>query len=282
MPSPRLALATLLATLLAPGAHAYAYDIDDAWNGAASYWGHDRSRYADIIGSRTDGASEFEIQGADLGRTSEAGRTWLAVTLYTQFAGRADERMFASLTVGQRGIGYGDLFLASAWTPEASQPHYAADNARNGTHWAYAFVLDDRWDADGGAGALYTLAPADPVSGHHNPGALLSQDFMTGGVYRKGQPVAARPAGPALSLGEWAVADREYLRFEIDVTGTLLASSEAIALHWGMTCANDVIQGVKALPLPPVEVSGVPEPGTAALLALGLGAIARARRRRAH
>ena len=46
----------------------------------------------------------------------------------------------------------------------------------------------------------------------------------------------------------------------IDLTGTDLLLGDEIALHWGFTCANDVIEGVYA----------VPEPGILALLSIGL------------
>jgi hypothetical protein len=50
------------------------------------------------------------------------------------------------------------------------------------------------------------------------------------------------------------------INFLIDLTGTDLAYSNTIALHWGMTCANDTIEGEYT----------VPEPAILSLLALGL------------
>ena len=52
----------------------------------------------------------------------------------------------------------------------------------------------------------------------------------------------------------------DYIRFEIDLSDTGLANSSNLALHWGMTCGNDTIEG---------EYS-VPEPAILGLLTLGL------------
>ena len=49
------------------------------------------------------------------------------------------------------------------------------------------------------------------------------------------------------------------MNFLIDLTGTDLLLSDEIALHWGFTCANDVIEGAYS----------VPEPGIMNLLGIG-------------
>jgi hypothetical protein len=46
----------------------------------------------------------------------------------------------------------------------------------------------------------------------------------------------------------------------IDLSGTDLLLGNEIALHWGFTCANDVIEGSYF----------VPEPGVLGLLGIGL------------
>ena len=58
------------------------------------------------------------------------------------------------------------------------------------------------------------------------------------------------------------------LLFEMDIAGTALAGSSTLALHWGPTCANDVLEGA------------VPEPSTLALFTLGLAGLASRNRQR--
>ena len=66
-----------------------------------------------------------------------------------------------------------------------------------------------------------------------------------------------------------SVDSDDYIQFEIDLSGTGLANSANIALHWGMTCGNDTIEG---------EYS-VPEPAILGLLAIGLIGIGVSKRR---
>jgi hypothetical protein len=74
--------------------------------------------------------------------------------------------------------------------------------------------------------------------------------------------------------GSWTVTANKELKFTI----TLASSSDllkygSLAMHWGETCQNDVIEG---------QVSLVPVPGALPLTGLGLVMLGLARRRRSR
>ena len=204
----------------------------------------------------------------------------LKVSINTNFAGKGDDGYFdgtsglgTDLTRGL-GIGYGDLFLSGAWNPDpdgtGTAPEYKTDNHSNGTIWTYGFSLGDRWmnEADAGAGTLYSLD-----SGNNNADALLTEDFLTGGTFRNGQEVAVDTVNGdvdavAGNTSSWDITAGS-INFYIDLAGTDLLYSDTFALHWGMTCGNDTIEG---------EYS-VPEPAILGLLAIGLIGIGVSKRR---
>ena len=62
----------------------------------------------------------------------------------------------------------------------------------------------------------------------------------------------------AMTTGTWSV-NNGFLHFEMDLSGTNLLGGD-LAMHWGPTCANDVIEGVVP----------VPEPGSLILMATGI------------
>jgi hypothetical protein len=71
--------------------------------------------------------------------------------------------------------------------------------------------------------------------------------------------------------GTWSVLENQELRFTLNIGSTDLINFSSFAMHWGETCQNDVIEGVTRV---------VPAPGTAWLMAPGLGALLLLRRRR--
>lgn len=226
-----------------------------------AYWGSDGHGYGDVIGG-----SMYDISGAKITRVGSV----LTVTVNTAFAGHAGSDTFAAA----KGIGYGDVFLGDTWNPAGTAAdHYTTDNSSNSTIWDYGFNLLDRWSNTGGTFKLYKL------NGGTNAANILNSDSYitcTGCTYRNGQEVGVKTSSSTVAdtgkTGTWTILKDQSLQFTINVSGTDLANFSSIAMHWGETCQNDVVEGIVRL---------TPAPGTMPLLALGLGALVW-RRRRQH
>lgn len=229
---------------------ANAYIIGD------NYVGADDKGAGDVIGN----PAKYDI--FDMNVSMLAGNI-LSVSINTNFT--AYNGTNPSQTQDNLGIRFGDLFLSSAWTPYGT-PNYVLDDASNGTVWTHGFSLDNGL-AQSGAGTLFTLN-----AGNNAANALLSDDVMdVGSSFRAGQEVAVDLASDitAVGAGTWGVAGSN-LNFLIDLTGTSLEGSKSIALHWTMSCANDVIEGEY----------NVPEPALLGLLAMGLIGIGVSKRKK--
>jgi len=229
-----------------------------------NYIGANHHGYGDVIGS----TSNFQINFMDV----EINGSMLTVSINTTFAGKGDNGLFSGSTFGHTGIGYGDLFLSNAWTPNGS-PNYEADDASNGTVWSHGFSLDNRFmnELENGTGTLYSLGSAD-----NHTDIKMSDDFLSAGYFRNGQEVAVDRSSLGVSAlansGSWDITDNT-VDFEIDLAGTGLLSGSELALRWEFTCANDVIEGA-------VDVSSVPVPAAVWLFGSGLiGLVAVARRK---
>ena len=86
-------------------------------------------------------------------------------------------------------------------------------------------------DATGGTGTLYQLNGAT-----NDSNALLSQDFLTGGIFSNYQQVTVNTTGQTdVGSGSWGIIDGSSINFTSDLGGTALLSSDEIALHWGLT-----------------------------------------------
>ena len=249
--------ATALA--LFAGASAQAGIINDT--GASAYWGGDTHGYGDVIGNST-----FDVHSATITRVGDE----LKIGISTNFAGYAG--IATSLAPG--GVAYGDLFLAQSWTPFGSDANYASSNASNGTVWSYGFSLDDRWSNTGGSFKLYRLNGATNAANTNTAESFMSCNLGSDCHYRNGQAVAVDTASSTVMdtglTGTWTVTKNELLEFSIKVSSTDLMNYSSIAMHWGETCQNDVIEGQVAL---------VPTPGILPLMALGLTLLAATRRR---
>ena len=231
---------------------------------ADAYVGGNEHGYGDVIGD-----SRFQVTSFEMTRSGSN----LHVVINTNFAGYGDDALFAAYTrtsaSARRGIGYGDVFLSNDWTPFGAAP-YSLDDHAHGTKWTYGFALDNRWSATGGAGRLYALNGAT-----NDSNTLLSNDFLSGATFRDGQVIAVDQAARSvagLGAGTWTVdSANQRLLFDFDIAGTSLLHDDTLALHWGMTCGNDVIEGLAT----------VPAPGALGLLGLGLLAAPFLRRRAA-
>ncbi|MFL6657545.1 MAG: PEP-CTERM sorting domain-containing protein [Massilia sp.] len=237
---------------MAFAANAKAGAISDV--GSNNYWGGNDHGYGDVIGT-----SMYDVSGA---LVTLVGNT-LTVRITTNFAGHAGADTWAETN----GIGYGDVFLASAWNPAGVDAHHTSDNATTGTHWSYGLNLDNRWSNTGGTFTLYELNGVTNGSNILNSQSFLSCALGSQCYYRDGQATAVKTTSSTVRntglTGQWSVENNVGLLLTINIANTALASYSNMALHWGETCQNDVIEGV----------TKVPEPATMALFALGLLAL---------
>jgi len=235
-----LSIAALLLT--AVSVQAQATTIMDTYIGANHHG------FGDVIGS----TSNFEINFMDV----EINGTILTVSIDTTFAGKGDNGLFSGSTFGGTGIGYGDLFLSSAWTPNGDgSQNYENDDASNGTVWTHGFSLDNRFmhESEAGTGTLYSLGAGDNYTD-----ILMSDDFLSNGYFRNGQEVAvdrfSLSTEALLNNGSWDIT-ANTVDFTIDLAGTGLLNGSELALRWEFTCANDAIEGAVGLPAVPVPAA---------------------------
>jgi len=237
--------------------------VSDNYVGADANSAFNSTYYGDVVGDD----DKFDISSMVV---DQAG-TQFDFTINTQFAGKSGN-LYHNLTQGETGIGYGDLFLANNWAPEGSSP-YIQDDATNGTDWTWGLRLSNRYNNDGGEVSLFRL------QGSNLDTSILSDNLMSGGDWRRGQEVLIDDGANAAdyvtyfgSVGSWALGTGQ-LNINADLSQSDLLNGDTLAFHWGMTCANDVIEGEVDL------AKKVPEPGTIGLTALALVGMLLMRRR---
>lgn len=231
--------------------------------GTDAYWGGDDHGKGDLIG-----ASVYDINSATITRVGNV----LTVSIATNFAGHAGTDNWS--TPG--GIAYGDVFLSQTWNPFGADSHHLSDNSSNSTVWSYGLSLDNRWSNTGGTFKLYKLNGASNASNISNSESIMTCSQPSQCTYRNGQEVAVKTGSGSVTdtglTGTWTVTADKELRFNINIGASAdLLSYTSMAIHWGETCQNDVIEGLTRI---------VPTPGSLPLVALGLCGLFALQRRR--
>lgn len=208
-----------------------------------NYIGSNNHGYDDVI---TDpGDHSYDITNMDV----NFGGGYMTVKVNTNFNAATDPY----------GVAFGDLFISTnGWHPYGTEPYYQ-DNASNGEDWEYVFDTS----ANTLYGGSFSIRTSDYFFG------------SSGYIYRNGQEVQ-RGTGGTSYLGSSVTLSHAgmggYVEYNILLSSLGVSDPADIGLKWGMTCANDTIEGATGVP--------VPEPATMLLLGTGIAGFAGVRLRR--
>jgi PEP-CTERM motif len=258
-------LKLLPALLLGFGASAFAAPVTTTITDNFTGGGDNNTPARDIVPA--DAAEAFNIEGMDV--TIDRATGTLQVKIATEWFDESLNDVF------NFGPGYdvrtGDLFISTnGWTPFGAGPH-DQDDASNGEGWEYVFDTTE--------GRIYGGGFGISLSQDEMAGPLVGPDVTGDGIpdnaYRNNQETRRSGGGTETGTGTASsvlAADGSiaFLTYNLTLAALGLDPNGPINLgfHWTMTCGNDVIEGG-------VNAGGgggneTPEPGTIALLGLGL------------
>lgn len=215
-----------------------------------TYWGYNDHGYGDVISSASS-KSFFDI---DHLKVVFDRNNMVRVTVYTGFK-EGDPRA--------EGTQYGDLFIGSGgWHPYAGTDplHFKQDRLGNtGTQWNYVIDTSE-------GGRLY----GNGFSTYVTDDLLDASRY----IFRNGQVVQRKSGGTLLETEAVVFGTDWYnninyntITYSFDWTRLGVKPGDALAFKWGMTCANDTIEGQARVP--------VPSTGTLPLLFIGVVALGR-------
>lgn len=196
----------------------------------------------DIIGS----PSIFDVSSMTVDLDNQARR--MSVSILTNYVDN----------IGAYGTQLGDLFLSTAgWKSTSSDTNAYKNDISSPGEWNYVVALDNHLGTNGTA-RLYAITDAN----------VKMSWAPEGYVYRANQAVQAQNLETLtiISDGTWNVnAANNTLNLNIGF-GTAFDTTNTLAFHWGMTCANDIIEGA-------VSFAAVPEPSTYLLIIICMAAV---------